>query len=58
METVEYYDTRGKLTNLNASEYGWTPLICASYYGYVELVKLLLAAGAKMENFPPVAIPL
>ena len=33
-----------------AGRNGWTPLMDASYRGYVEIVKLLLAAGAKKEK--------
>jgi ankyrin repeat protein len=29
------------------NEYGWTAVMIASYYGYVEILKLLLAAGGK-----------
>ena len=33
-----------------ADEGGETPLMCASREGYVEIVKLLLAAGAKKDK--------
>ena len=40
----------GKADVNKADEDCSAPLICASYYGRVEIVKLLLAAGAKKDK--------
>ena len=40
----------GKADVNKADEEGWTPLISASLFGHVEIVKLLLAAGAKKDK--------
>eukprot|EP00300_Choanocystis_sp_HF-7_P012563 c17936_g1_i2.p1 GENE.c17936_g1_i2~~c17936_g1_i2.p1 ORF type:complete len:148 (+),score=27.81 c17936_g1_i2:131-574(+) len=37
------------LVNLRLSGYGWTPLHVATKYGHVEVVRLLIQSGAKLD---------
>ena len=50
MKIAEYYATRGKLTNLDASYGRHTALTYASSEGHLDIMEALLAAGADKDK--------
>ena len=51
MTLAKYFAARGKLTNLNAFQYGvWTALTYASREGHLDILKALIAAGANKDK--------
>ena len=49
-DIAEDYAARGKLVGVNVAYKGYTALMWASYMGYLDIAKALLAAGADKEK--------
>ena len=51
MDIASYYLARGKLEGLDKGDsFGWTALIHASFFGYLDIVEELLATGADKDK--------
>ena len=50
MKLAKYFAARGKLTNLDARYVGQTALTYASCEGHLDILKALIAAGAKKDK--------
>ena len=49
-DIAEYYAARGKLVGVDVVYKGYTALMWASYMGYLDIAKALLAAGADKDK--------